>query len=322
MPESIVVASAERPVLGFALARAVSFYAGGTSEQREAAVSLAQMLEGLDATPPGAVEIEFLRQDAYLLGIRLFAIQLELEEYWQDASDRAEGRETEPTDPQLAQAVATYFPDLAADPVAFKLDPVRGAFNDLGIKIDRLVTELAPRARAMYNHDREETSDKAVAVREERMRRRSEQMGAPRAPSATATAERAQASPGWGVEFATGLTADDIPRDSFRVLNVGSARILLTNFDGELAAIDGFCSHQRASLPKGRVEGTKIECPRHGATFDLRTGEELCPPFCEVWMDRHGMMGKILALATPDKTGGDLWRYPLRIENNEIVVRV
>ena len=322
MPESIVVASSERPVLGFALSRAIAFYAGGTSEQRESAVSLAQMLEGFEATPPGSVEVEFLRQDAYLLGIRLFYIQIELEEYWSDARERAQGRETEQADPYLTGAVAKYFPELEADPLGFDFNPIRGAFNDLGFKIDRLVTDLAPRARAMYNHDREEMSDKAIAMREERARRRSEQaIPAPRSP-AVATAERAPAEPGWGVEFATGLTPDDIPRESFRVFSVGSARILLTNFDGQLAAIDGFCSHQRANLPKGRVDGTKIECPRHGATFDLRTGEELCPPFCEVWMDRHGMVGKLLAVATPDKAGGNLWRYPLRIENNEIILRV
>jgi 3-phenylpropionate/trans-cinnamate dioxygenase ferredoxin component len=322
MPETMVVTSMERPVLGFALARAVAFYSGGTSEQRESAESLARMLEGLEATPAGSVEMEFLRQDAYLLGIRLFYISIELENFLDDARDQAQGREVDPPDAGLASAVAKYFPDLDRDPLAFQFDPIRGVFTDLGFKLDRLVTDLAPRARAMYNHDREEMSDKANALREQRERRSLEQPAVVRGGVAVATPDTGGPTPEWGVEFSTGLTSDDIPAGSFRVLTVGSARILLTNFEGNLAAIDGFCSHQRANLSKGRVDGAKIECPRHGATFDLRNGEELCPPFCEVWMDRHGLVGKLIALATPDKAGGDLWRYPLRIENNEIILRV
>jgi 3-phenylpropionate/trans-cinnamate dioxygenase ferredoxin subunit len=26
------------------------------------------------------------------------------------------------------------------------------------------------------------------------------------------------------------------------------------------------------------IEGHEIECPRHGARFDIRSGEVLCPP--------------------------------------------
>jgi nitrite reductase/ring-hydroxylating ferredoxin subunit len=338
MPETMVVAAVERPALGFALQRAVSFYGRGTAEQREVAASLAQMLAGLEATPPGAVEMEFLTQDAFLLGIRMFYTSVELEEYWLDARERLEGRETEPPDPELEQAVGHFFPELLEDPAKWDFEPVRGIFSDLEAKLDRLVTALAPRARGMYNHDREEMSDKAVELREENARRRAAALSpvaaepaavaAPAAPSASqpAAAESAPppefVQPGWGVEFSTGLSPDDIPLTSFRVLNVGSVKVIISNYGGQLAAVDGMCSHQHAALAKGHVEGTTVECPRHGATFDLRTGKEICPPFCPKWMDRHGVVGKLLAAATPDKKGGDLPRYPLRVENGEIVLRV
>ncbi len=332
MPETMVVAAVERPALCFALQRVASFYARGTSEQREVATSLAQMLAGLESTPPGAVEIEFLTQDAYLLGIRLFYVSVELEEYSLDARGRLEGGEPEARDPDLEQAIGRFFPELLADPAKWDFEPVRGVFTDLGVKLDRLVTELAPRARGMYNHDREEMSDKADELREQNAQRRAAVLApaAPGGPSqAVAAAPPAPASlppefsqPGWGVEFSTGLSPDDIPLNSFRALHVGSVTVIISNYGGELAAINGTCSHQHAALTKGRVEGTTVECPRHGATFDLRTGKELCPPFCQKWMDRHGVIGSLLAVATPDKKGGDLPRYPLRVENGEIVLRV
>ena len=34
----------------------------------------------------------------------------------------------------------------------------------------------------------------------------------------------------------------------------------------------------RVPIPGGPVEGFAVECPRHGAKFDLRSGEALCAP--------------------------------------------
>ena len=48
--------------------------------------------------------------------------------------------------------------------------------------------------------------------------------------------------------------------------------------DGEFYAIDNTCSHQDYALSEGFVEGACIECPLHGAGFDLRTGEALSLP--------------------------------------------
>lgn len=43
-------------------------------------------------------------------------------------------------------------------------------------------------------------------------------------------------------------------------------------------AIDDTCSHAAVSLSGGKVEGGVVECPRHGARFDIRTGKNLCFP--------------------------------------------
>jgi nitrite reductase/ring-hydroxylating ferredoxin subunit len=325
MPAAIVVASVERPVIGFALDRVSAFLAKGTAEQREIASSLEQMRAGLDATPEGAIEVDFLEQDLYLLGIRFYYTSVELEEFWLDAKDATAEPERAP-DTELMDSISRYFPSLLEQPSNWDFETVRGVFTDLGIKIDHAVTELAPRARAMYNSDREEMTDKAVAIHEAGVRRRAawvEAAYAAQRDAAVAVADRAMpAALEWGVEFSTGLTVDDIPLESFRAVTVGSVRVLITNYGGTLRAIDGTCSHQHAQLSMGGVDGTVIECGRHGARFDLRTGEQLCPPFCQMWLERHGAIGSFLKAVTPNKKGGDLHRYPLRLENSEIILRV
>jgi len=49
---------------------------------------------------------------------------------------------------------------------------------------------------------------------------------------------------------------------------------LITNF----FAIQNRCSHAEASLSEGEVYDCKVECPLHGAEFDLKTGEALTLP--------------------------------------------
>jgi 3-phenylpropionate/trans-cinnamate dioxygenase ferredoxin component len=48
--------------------------------------------------------------------------------------------------------------------------------------------------------------------------------------------------------------------------------------DGEVLAVHDTCTHALESLSGGWVEGDRIECPRHGAAFSLRTGDALTPP--------------------------------------------
>jgi 3-phenylpropionate/trans-cinnamate dioxygenase ferredoxin component len=43
-------------------------------------------------------------------------------------------------------------------------------------------------------------------------------------------------------------------------------------------AVEDVCTHDGAELAGGAVHGCVVECPRHGARFDLRTGEALCAP--------------------------------------------
>ena len=57
--------------------------------------------------------------------------------------------------------------------------------------------------------------------------------------------------------------------------------IAVFNIDGELYAIEDVCTHDGGDLATGDLDGYEIECPRHGARFDVRTGAVLCPPAYE-----------------------------------------
>ena len=55
-------------------------------------------------------------------------------------------------------------------------------------------------------------------------------------------------------------------------IEIDDEPIAIFNVDGDLYAIGATCSHEEASLSEGDVYGTCVECPLHGAEFDLKTG--------------------------------------------------
>lgn len=66
-----------------------------------------------------------------------------------------------------------------------------------------------------------------------------------------------------------------------QLVDVEGAEVAVFNIDGEYFAIEDVCTHDGGTLVEGDVEGYEIECPRHGARFDLRTGKVTAPPAYE-----------------------------------------
>ncbi len=64
----------------------------------------------------------------------------------------------------------------------------------------------------------------------------------------------------------------------FRVVWDGDTSIAVYNIDGQWYAIEDRCTHDDGELAGGERHGFEIECPRHGARFDLRSGVALCAP--------------------------------------------
>ena len=67
---------------------------------------------------------------------------------------------------------------------------------------------------------------------------------------------------------------EDFPPGSVKIVELDLVTVGVYNCGGELLAIEDRCSHDDGPLCEGDWEHDecKVVCPRHGATFDLRSG--------------------------------------------------
>jgi nitrite reductase/ring-hydroxylating ferredoxin subunit len=70
----------------------------------------------------------------------------------------------------------------------------------------------------------------------------------------------------------------DIPAGQMKSFIVDGKQILVINDSGKYYAIGRYCAHLHGDLSKGKLEGTTIRCPRHGAQFEVTTGHCLSGP--------------------------------------------
>lgn len=76
-------------------------------------------------------------------------------------------------------------------------------------------------------------------------------------------------------------TTTELLPGEYRVVDHDGTQIAVFNYDGEFYAIEDVCTHDGGELTGGVLDGPLIECPRHGARFDIRTGGARCPPAYE-----------------------------------------
>lgn len=74
---------------------------------------------------------------------------------------------------------------------------------------------------------------------------------------------------------------DDLPEGSISLVDVDGTEVAVFNIGGQFYAIEDVCTHDGGTLAEGEVQGFEIECPRHGARFDLRSGRVTAPPAYE-----------------------------------------
>lgn len=73
---------------------------------------------------------------------------------------------------------------------------------------------------------------------------------------------------------------DELAPGSARKVDVDGHAIALVRIDDDVYALGDTCSHADVSLSEGYVEADDrvVECWKHGARFDLTTGEPLTLP--------------------------------------------
>jgi 3-phenylpropionate/trans-cinnamate dioxygenase ferredoxin subunit len=70
----------------------------------------------------------------------------------------------------------------------------------------------------------------------------------------------------------------DTPPGTITVHEVDGKRIALCNVNGRFYAIDDVCTHDGGPLDQGELVDNLVECPRHGARFDVTTGRAVVLP--------------------------------------------
>ncbi len=76
---------------------------------------------------------------------------------------------------------------------------------------------------------------------------------------------------------------DEVGEGEIKAFVIGGREIAVARCDGELHAIDNICSHAYTHLSEGEIDTDDcvVECPLHGARFDLRSGRVRALPATE-----------------------------------------
>ncbi len=59
---------------------------------------------------------------------------------------------------------------------------------------------------------------------------------------------------------------------------IAGEAFIVSRIEGNYVAIRDLCTHAEQKLSEGRMRGSTIYCPLHGARFDLRDGKCLAGP--------------------------------------------
>ncbi|MEQ8351271.1 MAG: non-heme iron oxygenase ferredoxin subunit [Leptospiraceae bacterium] len=79
--------------------------------------------------------------------------------------------------------------------------------------------------------------------------------------------------------------------------NTRIGRVALTRLNGKICAFENTCTHDGGPLNGGTLDGNEIVCPRHGARFNVESGEATRMPATE-----------------------SIEIYPVEVENGEVMV--
>ena len=98
-------------------------------------------------------------------------------------------------------------------------------------------------------------------------------------------------------EYLVVATKAELPNGARKLVEIDGQAIAVFNIAGAYYAIADVCSHDDGPVAEGELIEHEIECPRHGARFDVRTGRVLSFP----------------AIV-------DIPAYPVKVEGDDILI--
>ena len=84
-------------------------------------------------------------------------------------------------------------------------------------------------------------------------------------------------------KFVKVARVQDIQPGQKRIVDADGVLIVVVNLAGRFYALEDVCTHDGGPLGEGRLDAATghLICPRHGAEFDVRTGEAITLPAFE-----------------------------------------
>lgn len=80
-------------------------------------------------------------------------------------------------------------------------------------------------------------------------------------------------------EFHKVATKSEIAHGGKLLVEADDQLVILFRVDeNDFYCLDDVCTHDGGTLSDGKVEDGEIQCPRHGARFDIKTGEATSMP--------------------------------------------
>jgi 3-phenylpropionate/trans-cinnamate dioxygenase ferredoxin subunit len=98
-------------------------------------------------------------------------------------------------------------------------------------------------------------------------------------------------------EFKRLCTENEIVEGAVKTFEIHGQAIAVARYEGVVYAVDDICTHDGGELGAGDIVNGHIQCPRHGARFDLKTGDAT-------------QMPAVIGIKT----------FRIKIENGEILV--
>jgi len=103
-------------------------------------------------------------------------------------------------------------------------------------------------------------------------------------------------------DFVKVARTSEVPSGSRYWVEFEEETIVLFNVNGTYYAIADLCTHDDGPLEDGELNEHEVECPRHGARFDLRSGAAVClPATSPVPTYQVRVVGEDLYVESPDE---------------------